>query len=76
MQSVPVDLLENPGAQDILLDSYEIDLITGFIEGKGGLIFDDDGCLVAGSSIKRGVRLSPEGLLPALKKIIKSYEVS
>lgn len=74
IKSIPSNELELQDSESVLLDSYEVDLIRSLFKGNANLGFDDDGKLVAGTSIRKGTSLSSEGLNDALNKILRSYE--
>lgn len=76
IQAVPMRELGVNQSESIMLDSYEVGLIRTFVAGSASLNFDENGKLIANSSIGKGTSLSAEGLRDALKKVLNSYTVS
>jgi hypothetical protein len=74
IQSVPEYLIESKSASDIILDDYEIEIISEFVTSNSDIAFDEDGALVANLPIRKGKALSNQGLKDALSKILKSYQ--
>lgn len=60
-------------SSNIILNSYEIEVLTEFSNGSANVGFDEDGALAAKRSIRRDSMLSSPGLQQALQKILKSY---
>jgi len=69
----PTKMIDSDTSESIMLNPYEVDIISSLLSGTHSLEYSQDGALSAKTSIKRGEMLSSPGLKDALKKIIKSY---
>ena len=68
--------IEDPNLiEQIMLDSYEVDLIDELLIGTPDIGFDENGGLIAKRNIRSGTRLLPSGFEEALQKIIDSHKL-
>ena len=68
----PTKQIDGVKSESLMLNPYEIDILSALISGTHNLEYSTEGALSAKTSIKRGEILSNPGLKDALKKIIKS----